>query len=147
MSGEAIPSDQLTDQEIQEILVKSKRIAVVGMSRDPTKPANLVPRYLVSRGYIVIPVNPFANEILGLKSYRSLLELDTMVDIVDVFRPSEEVKHVAEEAIKIRPRVFWMQEGIYSAEAAKILASNGIKVVWNRCLMKEYIRLMGRGKQ
>lgn len=147
MNGEAIPHDKLSDQEIHDILVKSKRIAVVGMSREPEKPANFVPRYLISRGYIVIPVNPSANEILGLKSYKSLLEIDTVVDIVEVFRPSNDVLSIAEQALKIRPRVFWMQEGIYNADAAKMLSSHGIKVVWNRCLMKEHVRLLGKSKE
>jgi hypothetical protein len=146
MTDTNIPSDGLTDDEVKEILVKSKRIAVVGMSRDPQKAANFVPRYLISKGYIVFPVNPSATEILGLKSYRSLLELDTVVDVVDVFRPSEEVLGVAEQALKIRPKVFWMQEGIYNEAAAKLLASNGIKVVWNRCMMREHMRLLGSGR-
>lgn len=141
MDKDKIPNDNLSDKEIHDILVKSKRIAVVGMSRDPQKPANFVPRYLISKGYIVLPVNPSASEILGLKSYRSLLEVDTVVDVVDVFRPSEEVYDVAEQALKIRPRVFWMQEGIYNEAAARLLSSSGIKVVWNRCIMKEHMRL------
>lgn len=113
------------------------------MSRDPQKPANYVPRYLLSKGYIIVPVNPTATEILGLKSYRSLLELDTVVDVIDVFRPSEEVLGVAEQAVKIRPKVFWMQEGIYNEAAAKLLSANGIKAVWNRCMMREHMRLLG----
>lgn len=146
MTEIAIPPDGLSDDELRDIFVKSKRIAVVGMSRDPQKPANFVPRYLISRGYIVFPVNPSASEILGLKSYRSLLELDAVVDVVDVFRPSQEVLGVAEQALKIRPKVFWMQEGIYNEAAARLLASNGIKVVWNRCMMREHIRLFGSEK-
>jgi predicted CoA-binding protein len=137
-----IPSDGLSDAEIKKILLESKRIAVVGMSRDPNKPANFVPRYLISRGYVVLPVNPAATEILGLKSYRSLLELESVVDVVDVFRPSDQVLEVAQQAIKIRPRVFWMQEGIYNAEAAKLLQGSGITVVWNRCMMREHMRLV-----
>ncbi|GBC71154.1 hypothetical protein HRbin02_00933 [Candidatus Calditenuaceae archaeon HR02] len=146
MTERVIPPDGLSDDEIRDIFVKSKRIAVVGMSRDPQKPANYVPRYLISRGYIVFPVNPSASEILGLKSYRSLLELDAVVDVVDVFRPSEEVLSVAEQALKIRPKVFWMQEGIYNEAASRLLASNGIKVVWNRCMMREHMRLLSSGK-
>jgi predicted CoA-binding protein len=137
-----IPPDGLSDAEIKKILLESKRIAVVGMSRDPNKPANFVPRYLISRGYVVLPVNPAATEILGLKSHRSLLELESVVDVVDVFRPSDQVLEVAQQAIKIRPRVFWMQEGIYNAEAAKLLQGSGITVVWNRCMMREHMRLV-----
>lgn len=142
MEAGGIPPDGLSDAEIKKILLESKRIAVVGMSRDPNKPANFVPRYLISRGYVVLPVNPAATEILGLKSYRSLLELESVVDVVDVFRPSDQVLEVAQQAIKIRPRVFWMQEGIYKAEAAKLLQGSGITVVWNRCMMREHMRLV-----
>lgn len=142
MEAVGIPPDGLSDAEIKKILLESKRIAVVGMSRDPNKPANFVPRYLISRGYVVLPVNPAATEILGLKSYRSLLELESVVDVVDVFRPSDQVLEVAQQAIKIRPRVFWMQEGIYNAEAAKLLQGSGITVVWNRCMMREHMRLV-----
>lgn len=142
MEAGGIPPDGLSDAEIKKILLESKRIAIVGMSRDPNKPANFVPRYLISRGYVVLPVNPAATEILGLKSYRSLLELESVVDVVDVFRPSDQVLEVAQQAIKIRPRVFWMQEGIYNAEAAKLLQGSGITVVWNRCMMREHMRLV-----
>jgi predicted CoA-binding protein len=71
-----------------------------------------------------------------------LLELESVVDVVDVFRPSDQVLGVAQQAIKIRPRVFWMQEGIYKAEAAKLLQGSGITVVWNRCMMREHMRLV-----
>ncbi len=138
----AIPPDGLSDGDIRRILLDSKRIAVVGMSRDPQKPANYVPRYLISMGYVVLPVNPAATEILGLKSYKSLLELESVVDVVDVFRPSDQVLEVAQQAAKIRPRVFWMQEGIYNAEAVKLLQGSGITVVWNRCMMREHMRLV-----
>ncbi len=142
MESGAIPPDGLADGEIRKILLDSKRIAVVGMSRDPQKAANFVPRYLISMGYVILPVNPTASEILGLKSYRSLLELESVVDVVDVFRPSDQVLEVAQQAVKIRPRVFWMQEGIYNAEAAKLLQGSGIRVVWNRCMMREHMRLV-----
>lgn len=146
MGAVHLPPDGMTDKEIRDILLNSKKIAVVGMSRDPEKAANFVPRYLMSSGYIVLPVNPTATEILGLKSYKSLLDLDVVVDVVDVFRPSDQVPEVAQQALKIRPKVFWMQEGIYNTEAVKLLRESGITTVWNRCMMREHIRLMrGRG--
>ncbi|MCS6783959.1 MAG: CoA-binding protein [Candidatus Caldarchaeum sp.] len=126
---------------IREILTKYKKIAVVGASREHTKPANYVPRFLMRQGYEVFPVNPFADEIFGQKPYKSLEEVPQPVEIVDVFRPSEAVYEVAVAAAKISPKVFWMQEGIYNREAAELLKSKGVVVVWNRCMMKEHNRL------
>ncbi len=139
---EPIPPDGLTDEEIKRIL-SLRRVAVVGMSRDPAKPAHYVPKYLLEKGYEVIPVNPTADEILGLKVYKSLSEVPGPIDIVDVFRPSEVVPEVVREAVKVRPRVIWLQEGIYHPEAVEIARSNGIEIVWNRCMMKEHRRLLG----
>lgn len=136
-------SDGLSDQQIREILTRYKKIAVVGASRDSTKPANYVPRFLMRQGYEILPVNPFADEILGVKAYKTLEEIEQPVDVVDVFRPSEAVLEVARSALNIKPKVFWMQEGIYNKEAADLLSSNNITVVWNRCMMKEHNRLMG----
>jgi len=142
VARELIPPDGLADDEVRKIL-SLRRVAVVGMSRDPSKPAHYVPRYLLEHGYEVIPVNPFAGEILGLRVYKTLGEVPGPVDIVDVFRPSVEVMGVAEEALRIMPRVFWMQEGIYNESAARLLSSKGVRVVWNRCMMKEHKRLIG----
>lgn len=138
----SIPSDGLTDKEIEEIL-SMKNVAVVGMSRDEAKPAHYVPRYLKTKGYRIIPVNPFADEILGEKCYKSLLEVPEQVDIVEIFRPSNDVQPIVKDAIKKGVKVVWMQEGIYNAEAAKEAKSKGIKVVWNRCMMVEHRRLIG----
>jgi len=135
--------DGLSDQEIKRILTEYKRVAVVGMSRDPAKPAHYVPKFLKLHGYEIIPVNPTADEILGLKVYKRLSDIQGQVDIVDVFRPSDQVMPVAEEALKIRPKVFWMQEGIYNREAAELLRREGIVVVWDRCMMREHNRLFG----
>lgn len=140
-----IEEDGLSDEQIKEILTKYKVVAAVGMSRDMSKPSHYVPRFLMRHGFKVIPVNPMTSEIkVGnqtLKSYSSLLEIEEEVDIVNVFRRSEDVPPVAKDALKKRPRVFWMQEGIYNREAAEMLRSEGIVAVWNRCMMKEYSRL------
>ena len=140
-----IPPDGLSDDAIREILTKYRRIAVVGFSRYPEKPAHYVPKFLIRQGYHVIPVNPNAEKILGLKSYRSVEELDEEVDVVDVFRPSDQVLGVAKQVLrmKFKPKVFWMQEGIYNREAVELLKKNGIAVVWNRCMMREHNRLFG----
>lgn len=139
---ETIPSDGLSDEEIRRILTSSRYVAVVGMSRDPSKAAHYVPKYLIERGYVIYPVNPSAESILGLKVYKSLLDVPKPIDIVDVFRPSDQVGPVAEEAVKVRPRVFWLQEGIYNAEAVELVRRNGILPVWNRCMMREHRRLI-----
>ncbi len=139
-----IPPDGLSDEEIREIYRSVKRIAVVGMSRNPEKPAHYVPMFLMERGYEIVPVNPVADEIAGLKVYKSLSEIPGEVDLVDVFRPSEEVPKIVEEALAKGVKVIWLQEGIYhpSIEEAR---KKGVKTVWNRCMMREYKRLFGEG--
>jgi predicted CoA-binding protein len=119
-----------------------KNIAVVGMSRDPVKAAHFVPKYMIEKGYNIIPVNPLANEILGRRTYSKVSDIKSQVDIVDVFRPSEDVYSVVEDSVK-KPgvRVIWLQEGIHNTDAEKIALDNKINVVFNRCLMAEHMRL------
>lgn len=135
--------DGLSDEEIRRILSAHQRVAVVGMSKDPVKPAHYVPKFLLRHGFDVVPVNPTAEEILGLKAFKSLLEVQGPVDVADVFRPSDQILPIAEQALKIKPRIFWMQEGIYNREAAEMLRKAGVTVVWNRCMMQEHNRLFG----
>ncbi|MEW6455215.1 MAG: CoA-binding protein [Acidobacteriota bacterium] len=132
----------MNDKEIKKILRESKTIAVVGCSRDLEKDAHKVPKYLKEHGYKIIPVNPFADEILGEKTCKILSEIEEPVDMVDIFRPSEECLQIAKEAIKIKPRVVWMQVGIRNEEAAKLAERNGIKVVMDKCIMIEHKRLI-----
>ncbi|MCS7143056.1 MAG: CoA-binding protein [Aigarchaeota archaeon] len=139
-----IPTDGLSDAELLEILRSSKRVAVVGMSRDESKPAHYVPRYLFDHGYTIYPVNPMTDSILSLKVYKSLLEVPRPIDIVDVFRPSDQVYRVAVEAVSVGPRVFWLQEGIYNEDAVRLVKSKGIRAVWNRCMMREHARLVSK---
>ena len=136
----SIPSDGLMDDQIKEIF-RLKRIVVVGMSRNPEKPAHYVPMYLRERGYEIIPVNPVADEISGMKVYKSIGEVPGEIDIIDVFRPSEETPDIVREAVKKRPRVIWLQEGIYHPDAVEIARNAGITIVWNRCMKREYGRL------
>jgi Predicted CoA-binding protein len=138
-----IPPDGVSEERIKEILKSSKVIAVVGASRTEGKPANYVPAYLKSKGYKIIPVNPFAEEILGEKAYKSLLEIpeEVKIDIVDVFRPPEEVKKVVEEAIKRGVKIVWLQLGIYNKEAVELAKKNNIEIIWNRCMMETHRRL------
>ena len=132
--------DSYTDKEIKDILTL-KKIAVIGMSRHSNKAAHFVPKYLSEQGYDVTPINPIADEILGKKSYPDILSVDSQIDIVDVFRPSEQVLPVVQKAIKIKPKVIWLQEGIHNLDAEELARSNGIMVVFNRCMLAEHKRL------
>ncbi len=133
--------DNHSDNEIRK-MYNFKNIAVVGMSRDPVKAAHLVPKYMIERGYNIIPVNPSANEILGRRTYSKVLDIKSQVDIIDVFRPSKDVYSVVEDSVK-KPgvKVIWLQEGIHNAEAEKMALDNEINVVFNRCIMAEHMRL------
>ena len=125
------------DAVIDKILSEAKTVAVVGISDKPERPSHGVARYLQSRGYKILPVNPLLTEVLGEKAYKSLSEIPGKVDLVDVFRKSEEVPPIAEEAIRIGARFFWMQEGVVSETARELLTGAGIPVVMDRCVKKE----------
>ena len=133
-------NDPHSDEEIQKIL-SLKKVAVVGMSKNSSKAAHYVPKYLSDNGYDITPVNPTTDEILGKKSYSSVSEIDGEIDIVDVFRPSDQVLPVIEEAIKLKPKVIWLQEGIHNPEAEELARNAGIEVVFNRCMLAEHQRL------
>ena len=133
--------DSFSDAELREFY-KMKNIAVVGMSKTDGKPANYVPNYLMEQGYNVIPVNPTAPEIMGRQSYPAVSSVQEPVDIVDVFRPSDDVLPAVQDAIK-KPgiKLIWMQLGIYNEQAEKLAKQKGIKVVYNRCMLEEHHRL------
>ena len=133
--------DPSSDEQIRAILSMNK-VAVVGMSKNPSKAAHYVPKYLFENGYDITPVNPYSDEILGKKSYNSVSDIVGDVDIVDVFRPSDQVLPVIQEAIKKKPKVIWLQEGIHNLEAEELARSAGIKVVFNRCMLAEHQRLL-----
>jgi uncharacterized protein len=133
--------DRHSDAEIRKFY-DLKNIAVVGMSKNEGKAANYVPKYLIDLGYNVIPVNPTANEIMGRKSYPQVSSVPEKIDTVDIFRPSEDVPAVVQDAIKKDGiKVIWMQEGIYSPEAERMAKEKGIEVVYNRCMLAEHMRL------
>jgi predicted CoA-binding protein len=134
-------TDTHSASDIREIL-EQKNIAVVGMSKNEGKPAHFVPKYLIEHGYNVIPVNPTITEVLGRKSYPSIADIPDNVDVVDVFRRSEDVPPVVNDAINKKGiKVIWMQSGIYNEEAERKAKENGIDVVFNRCIMVEHNRL------
>ena len=117
-------------------------VAVVGMSNTDGKPDSFVPNYLIENGYKVIPVNPTTEEVLGRKSYSKVSDVPEQVDIVDVFRKSEDVPLVVNDAIKKKGiKVIWMQSGIYNEEAERKAKENGIDVVYNRCMKVEHSML------
>jgi uncharacterized protein len=132
--------DSHTDDEIKEIF-SLKNVAVVGMSKNQTKAAHYVPKYLFENGYNIMPVNPTTDQILDRKCYSNVSEVDQPIDIVDVFRPSDQVLPVIQEAIKKKPKVIWLQEGIHNPEAEELARKQGIKVVYNRCMLAEHQRL------
>jgi uncharacterized protein len=138
----------MSRDEIREILNKYKVIAVVGLSRNEDKPSYEVSAYMKNQGYRVIPVNPFVDEVLGEKSYKSLLdipiEVQKTIEIVNIFRPSADVPPIIDQAVKIKvatgnPQVVWMQLGIINREAAEIAQRAGIFVVMDSCLMVEHL--------
>lgn len=131
------------EKRIENILSETRTIAIVGLSDKPDRPSNIVAGFLKARGYRIIPVNPSIREALGEPSFRSLAEIPEKVDLVDVFRRSEDVPPIAEEAVRIGARFFWMQEGVRSERACEILDAAGIPWVMDRCVKKE---LAKRGK-
>src|SRR5690242_2950556 len=132
--------DNHTDEQIKKFY-ELKNIAVVGMSKNPEKAAHYVPKYLAEKGYNIIPVNPTADKILDKKCYPELSDISEHVDIVDVFRPSEQVMPVISEDIKLKPKVIWLQEGIHNIEAESLAQKAGIEIVFNRCMLAEHQRL------
>ena len=127
--------------ESKKILAESKTIAVVGLSPKEDRPSYRVADYLKSKGYRIIPVNPNAQEILGEKSYPDLASIPGDIDVVDIFRKSEDVPPVVDEAIKTGAKAVWMQEGIVNEPAAQKARSAGLLVVMDRCMLKEHKKL------
>jgi predicted CoA-binding protein len=130
-----------SEDQIKEILQKYKKVAVVGLSPDETRPSNVVARCLQGKGFEIIPVNPNENEILGEKAYPNLSAIPEKVEIVDIFRRSDQVPPIVDEAIKTGAKVVWMQEGIINHPAALKATQNGIVVVMDKCMLKECRKL------
>jgi uncharacterized protein len=132
----------ITDMdELRKIYEDTKTIAVVGASEDPRKPGHSIPRYLQHEGFRIIPVNPKGGEILGEKVFASLQEIEEPIDVVDVFRPSEETPDIARSAVEAGAKVLWLQTGIESEEAERIASQAGLKVVMNRCMGETHHQL------
>jgi hypothetical protein len=142
--------DSLSQDAVKQILEKYRVIAVVGLSKEPGKDSHRVSAYLKQHGYHIIPVNPSADEVLGEKSYPSLLdippEIQKTIEIVDVFRPAKDVPPIMEQAIQLKqkngkPFVVWMQLGIANEEADDAGRRAGLIVVMDKCLMVEHHHL------
>lgn len=130
-------------KNIRDILLSSKNIAVVGISINPEKASYRVAEYLKNAGYKIIPVNPNYDEVLGEKCYPDLKSIDLTIDIVDVFRKSEDVLPIALEAMELNIKCFWMQLGIKNEEAKRLLEERGIFVVDDTCIKVFHSQLRG----
>ena len=126
--------------EIKNILSKFKTIAMIGVSKDPTKPSTIVMKYMQNYGFKVIPINPRAKgeKILGEEVFEKITDIKEPVDIVDVFRPSKEVYGIAEDTVKIGAKVLWLQLGISDLAAKELVEKNNIEYVENKCTKMEY---------
>jgi len=144
--------ENLDDIVLSKILSRCRNVAVVGLSGDPSRPSYVVAEYLKNHGFHVFPVNPFVAEVLGEKSFKSLLEMPVeiqkSVEIVDIFRRAEDVLPIVEQAVQMRKahgvlQVVWMQLGIINEQAAESARKAGLTVVMDRCMRIEHQRLLG----
>jgi len=136
-------TDNTDIRTLRRILNEYKRVAVVGLSADWSRPSNFAAKYLLDHGFEVIPVNPKYEEILGQKCYPDLLSIPTPVDIVDLFQRVDRIPPFVDQAIEIGARVVWMQLGIIHEEAAQKARDAGLEVIMDRCMKIEYARLFG----
>jgi predicted CoA-binding protein len=129
---------------IQRVIHTAKTVAIIGLSPNELRASYFVGYYLKRHGYRVIPVNPRETEILGEKCYKSLLDVPTPIDVVDVFRASDALPGIADEAVKIHAGCLWCQFGVINQEGARIAEAGGVEVVMDRCLKVEHARYVGR---
>ena len=129
-----MPHANPSDQELRQLLTDATTIAIVGASSNPEKESHGIMQKLQKAGYKVIPVNPRETEILGERSYPSLVDVPERIDIVDVFRRAEDTPGIADEAVTIGAKALWLQTGIVSEEAAERATKGGLKVVMDRCI-------------
>ncbi|MBI9110574.1 CoA-binding protein [Maridesulfovibrio ferrireducens] len=136
----------LDEKKLAALLNEVKVIAVIGAVDKPGRPVDMVGRYLIEAGFKVIPVHPKRQDVWGLKTYKSILDIPEHIDLVDVFRAPGFCPDHAEECLKLNtiPKVFWMQQGIYSPESREILSVKKITVIEDRCIMVDHKRLVGK---
>jgi predicted CoA-binding protein len=133
-----MPINNPNRAEIKEILKKSKRIAVVGLSDNPERTSYMVSEAMQNAGFEIIPVNPNVSEVLGVKAVSSLKEVEGHIDIVNVFRRSEYLLDVAKDFLEVEADVFWAQLGLENKEAYQLLTENGYTVIMDRCIKVEH---------
>jgi predicted CoA-binding protein len=138
-----MPNHNPTSDQIRDLLKRARRIAVIGLSDKPDRDSYVVARYLKQSGYEIIPVNPAVKEVLGHKSYATLREVPGPIDIVNVFRKSEAVAAIVDEAIGVKAASVWLQLGVVDNEAAKKAEEAGLQVVQSKCIKVEHARLVG----
>ncbi len=138
--GCEIPLHNATSEEVRALLKDARTIAVVGLSDKPDRDSYHVAAYLQKHGYRIIPVNPAVSEMLGEKAYASLRDVPEKIDVVDIFRRPDAVPAIVEDAIAIGARAVWMQEGIVHNAAADKARAAGLRVVMNKCMLKEHAR-------
>ncbi len=131
-------------KHIRAVLEQYSTIAVVGMSPKPDRPSHQVAMYMRMAGYRVIPVNPGHDEILGYTCYPDLMAVPDRIDIVNIFRRSDQVLPIVQDAVARKAKVIWMQEGIVNEEAAELAAGNGMTVIMDRCIMVDHQQLFRR---
>ena len=132
------------DRDLRLLLREARTIAVVGLSPDPRRPSNRVATYLREHGYEIVPVNPNVDEVLGVRTYPTLLDIppEHRIDVVDVFRRAEHTPEVARDAVAIGARVLWLQEGIVNEEAMAIAQDAGMEIIMGVCIQHVRERLM-----
>jgi predicted CoA-binding protein len=138
-----VKEEVMKDKELKDILTSCKTVAVVGISPKEDRPSYIVASYLQSKGYRIIPVRPDGDTILGERVYHNLMEIpnEIEVDVVDIFRRSEDVPSIVDEAVQRGAKVVWMQEGVVHKEAGAKAEKAGLKVLMDCCMKKEHQRL------
>ena len=136
--------DTHSDSEIRDFY-KLKNIAVVGVSKNETKPSNFVPKYLIEKGYNILPINPTISEVFGKKAFPNFSSIEGQIDILNIFRKSEDIPEIIKDLqMQLKGlKLIWMQVGIYNKDAERWAKENDIEVVYNRCMMEEHKRLFG----
>lgn len=138
----------MEESQIRYVLTNFKRIATIGFSKDPEKPSHRVPKFLMEHGYVVYPVNPTVTEILGRKSYPSLKDIQDEIEVVQVFRPSKDVPAIIDQVLDRKRerndvKAVWFQEGIRDDKSAERARAEGLIVIQDKCMYKEYVKLFG----
>ena len=134
--------NDISDEFIKGTLKNAKTIAIIGASNKPDRASNGIMKFLIKNGYNCIPINPNEENVLGQKSYKNILDVPIIPDIVDIFRKSEDVPLIIKDVIAKGTKLIWLQEGIYSDEARKLAIDTNIPIVMDKCIFKEYLRLI-----